>query len=182
MSDLTPAGRGATGVPDPATGRPARAGGAQARPGLAARQAALVDALTRGAPVPAGFDARRVEIARVALLRKRAGEVARHWPMMAAGLGPGWLPAFSAWAAARPTRGSLRDGWDLARELLARRTLPEMAAPELAVREATLRYDIGGLRPRRAPAVRRVAGSVAVQAAGRVTVFRVPERPAGRTR
>ena len=51
----------------------------------------LVAALTAGAPVPPGFDARLVEAARVALLRKRAGEVARQWPQLAAALGAGWL-------------------------------------------------------------------------------------------
>ena len=140
---------------------------------LADRQAALVAALTAGAPVPPGFDARLVEVARVALLRKRAGEVARQWPQLAAALGTGWLPAFTAWAATRPTRGSLRDGWDLARDLASSRALPRAAGEELAAREATLHYDgTTAPRARRAPAVRLAGGSVVAQFAGRVRTLR----------
>ncbi|GIF77542.1 hypothetical protein [Asanoa siamensis] len=105
---------------------------------LASRQAALVRALTSGAPVPPGFDARLVGVARQALLRKRAGEVARAWPMLAASYGEDWRSEFAAWAAARPTNGSLRDGWDLARSAAPR---SGAAAAELAAREATWRYD-----------------------------------------
>jgi hypothetical protein len=140
---------------------------------LAERQAELVAALTSGAPVPDGFDGRLVEIARVALLRKRAGEVARQWPMLAAAFGRGWTGQFAGWAAARPTRGSLRDGWDLARELTERDALPLPAGEELAAREAGWRYDgRSAPRPRRAPALRRAAGSVVLQIAGRVRTLR----------
>jgi hypothetical protein len=140
---------------------------------LAQRQADLVAALTAGAAVPPGFDARLVEAARVALLRKRAGEVARQWPELARALGPGWHRHWSAWAATRPTRGSLRDGWDLARELAARHELPAGAGAELAAREATLVYDgENAPRPRRTPAVRSAAGSVVLQLAGRSRVLR----------
>jgi hypothetical protein len=137
---------------------------------LAARQAELVAALTAGGPVPPGFDARLVEVARVALLRKRAGGVARHWPQLAAM--PHWQAEFAQWAANRPTRGSLRDGWDLARDLAGRGVLPAAAAEELAAREATWRYD-GRTDPRRrrAPAVRRAGTVVVVQFAGRVRVL-----------
>ena len=106
---------------------------------LAERQAALVKALTCGAPVPSGFDSRLVEVARVALLRKRAGEVARQWPELAAAFGPRWLREWSAWAAAWPTRGSLRDGWDLARDLAARGSLPREAGAELSARSSRFR-------------------------------------------
>jgi hypothetical protein len=138
---------------------------------LGARQEALVAALTAGGPVPPGFDDRLVEVARVALLRKRAGEVARHWPALAAT--PRWRADFAAWAARRPTRGSLRDGWDLARDLAARGALRGAAADELAVREAAWHYD-GDTAPRhrRAPALGRGGGAVAVQIAGRVRVIR----------
>src|SRR3954454_8116585 len=142
---------------------------------LADRQAELVEALTSGRPVPEGFDGFRVEAARVALLRKRAGEVSRQWPLLAAGFGTGWMQEFARWAATRPTRGSLRDGWDLARELAARGALPATAGEELAEREAMWRYD-GAFtpRPRRLPTVRSAAGSVAVQIAGRVRILRRP--------
>ncbi|GAA0804220.1 hypothetical protein [Spirilliplanes yamanashiensis] len=142
---------------------------------LADRQAALVAALTAGAPVPPGFDARLVEVARTALLRKRAGEVARQWPLLAAAHGPRWPATFAAWAAARPTNGSVRDGWDLARAQAASGVLPRLAAEELAAREATFRYDgTGAVRRRRAPALARAAGAVAVQVGGRVRLLRRP--------
>ena len=144
-----------------------------ARDQLAARQAELVAALVSGAAVPAGFDARLVGAARVALLHKRAGDVARHWPLLASGLGGDWLPTFRSWAATRPTNGSLRDGWDLARELAAGDRLPAPAAEELAAREAGWRYD-GASAPRRRhrPALGRAGGVLVVQVAGRVRLLR----------
>jgi hypothetical protein len=140
---------------------------------LAARQAALVAALVAGGPVPAGLDARLVGVARDALLRKRAGEVARHWPVLAAALGADWLPTFRAWATGRPSPGAWRDGWDLARELAGRGGLPAAAGEELAVREVTWRYDgRAAPRRRRLPAARRVGRAVVVQVAGRVRALR----------
>ena len=140
---------------------------------LAERQAELVAALTSGAPVPEGFDGRLVGAARAALLRKRAGEVARQWPLLATAIGSRWMGEFTAWAAQRPTQGSLRDGWDLARDLAARDSLPASAGEELAGREAAWRYDgVSAPRVRRAPALRSAAGSIAVQIAGRVRILR----------
>jgi hypothetical protein len=145
---------------------------------LRERQAELVGALTSGAPVPEGFDDRLVGAARVALLRKRAGEVARQWPMLAAALGPRWVGEFAGWAARRPTQGALRDGWDLARDLESRRELPAAAGTELAIREATWRYDgQAAPRSRRTPAIRSAAGSVAIQIAGRARIVRSVRRP-----
>ncbi|HEY7271420.1 MAG TPA: hypothetical protein VH502_01720 [Actinoplanes sp.] len=146
--------------------------------GLRERQAELVEALTSGAPVPYGFDGRRVAAARVALLRKRAGEVARPWPMLAAAHGPRWTAEFARWAARRPTQGALRDGWDLARDLESRSELPAAAGAELAIREAGWRYDgRSAPRIRRAPAIRSAAGCVAIQIAGWVRVVRSVRRP-----
>ncbi|MGC4880454.1 hypothetical protein ACLQ26_29785 [Micromonospora sp. DT43] len=145
---------------------------------LAERQAALVAALVAGGPSPAGFAAGPLAAARAALLRKRAGEVARHWPLLAAGLGAAWPATFADWAADRPTAGSLRDGWDLARTLRERDALPPGGAEELAVREAGLRYDgRAAPRPRRLPAVARAGGAVAVQISGRVRLLRPAARP-----
>ena len=142
---------------------------------LRERQAELVEALTSGGPVPHGFDGRRVEAARVALLRKRAGEVARQWPSLAAAFGRQWPGIFGGWAARRPTSGALRDGWELARDLESRGELPAAAGAELAIREAAWRYDgRSAPRIRRAPAIRSAAGSVAVQIAGWVRVIRRP--------
>jgi hypothetical protein len=140
---------------------------------LAERQAALVAALTAGAAVPPGFDSRLVETARVALLRKRAGEVARQWPELTLALGTGWWVPGAAGPPPRPTQGSLRDGWDLARALAARNELPAAAGAELAAREAALVYDgESAPRRRRTPAMRTAAGSVAIQVAGRVRILR----------
>ncbi|GAA4577632.1 hypothetical protein GCM10023176_51520 [Micromonospora coerulea] len=144
---------------------------------LAARQAELVAALVAGGPLPAGFAPAPVDAARRALLRKRGGDVARHWPLLAAGLGAAWPATFGGWAAGRPTNGSLRDGWDLARELRDRGVLPALGAEELAVREAAARYDgHRPPRPRRLPAVGRAGGAVAVQLAGRVRLLRPASR------
>lgn len=138
---------------------------------LADRQAELVASLTSGSPVPPGFDPRLVETARVALLRKRAGEVARSWPALAAAHGPKWKHEFAQWAAKRPTQGSLRDGWDLARDRGP--ALSPEAALELAEREAAWRYDgESAPRPRRAPALARTPGGFVVQIAGRVRTYR----------
>ncbi|MGK5676637.1 hypothetical protein ACSNOB_27810 [Micromonospora sp. URMC 106] len=144
---------------------------------LAARQAELVAALVAGGPLPPGFDPTALTAARAALLRKRAGDVARHWPLLAAGLGADWPATFARWAAGRPTGGSLRDGWDLARDLRDRGALPPLGAEELAAREATDRYDgHGPPRPRRLPGWGRAGGAVAVQVAGRVRLLRPARR------
>jgi hypothetical protein len=161
-----------------AAGRTLRGGDHAGQPGggprsLADRQAELVAALTSGQPVPVGFDLFKVDAARVALLRKRAGEVARQWPMLAAAFGDGWKKEFADWAAARPTQGSLRDGWDLARDLHTRGALPATAGEELAEREVRWTYDgVSAPRPRRGPAMRSAAGAVVMQIAGRVHVLR----------
>ena len=135
-----------------------------ARSDLAARQAELVAALVEGTPDPAGFDAGRLAVARRALLRKRAGEVAAVWPLLAA-LCPDWPATFAAFVADRAPAGALRDGWDLARDLLRRGQLGDAAAVELAEREVALHRDG---RRRRLPAVRRCPGGVVVQIGGRV--------------
>lgn len=146
---------------------------------FAARQAALVAALVAGAEVPDGVDARHLAIARRALLRKRAGEVAAAWPLLATSLrdsaGETWAASFAAWAARRPPAGSLRDGWDLARHLAAAGELAPLARAELAEHEVTWRYD-GRAAPsrRRLPAVRRIPGGLVLQMAGRVRTIRLP--------
>jgi hypothetical protein len=136
---------------------------------LEAAQAELVAALTGVGPVPVGFDAGRLEIARKALLRKRSGEIARTWPLLASSLGDRFLPRFAEFAVHRPTSGSWRDGWDFARQLAATSALPADARLELAERELVWRYD--GIRPprrRRWPAVTAVNGRVLVQVGGRI--------------
>src|SRR5262249_44037118 len=86
----------------------------EARARLAVQQEGLVAALVAGGDVPDGFDAVRVAAAARALRRKRAGEVARAWPMVAAAYGSGWTATFASWAADCPPRGSWLDGYDFA--------------------------------------------------------------------
>ncbi|MER7277631.1 hypothetical protein ABT369_24650 [Dactylosporangium sp. NPDC000244] len=107
--------------------------------GLAEQQQALVASLVAGGELPPGFDGPAVQATRVALRRKRAGEVARTWPLLAASYGPSWPATFAAWAEGRPPNGSLRDGWDFARAMGT--SLPDLAREELAEREAAFTYD-----------------------------------------
>jgi len=131
-----------------------RRDGVSGTDGLAERQAALVAALVTGAPDPPGFDPVRLAAARRALLRKRAGEAAKHWPVLAASLGPRWATTFAAHHAGREPGGALRDGWDLARALRPRLTAD--AAAELREHEILWRYDGGAPpRPRRLGRLRR---------------------------
>jgi hypothetical protein len=69
---------------------------------LARAQAALVDALTRGAPPPPGFDAGRVALAARALSSKRARGIARACPAAARALGSEFERAVADYAATCP--------------------------------------------------------------------------------
>ncbi|GEL24968.1 hypothetical protein PSU4_39220 [Pseudonocardia sulfidoxydans NBRC 16205] len=135
---------------------------------LAAAQAALVDSLVAGAAVPAGFDDVRLATVRRALLRKRSGEIARTWPLLAAAHGQHWAGVVATHLDGVAPGGSLRDGFDVARALRAAGQLPPSAAEELASREAGWRYD-GTSAPtrRRVPTVRRGGGALFVQVGGR---------------
>jgi hypothetical protein len=104
---------------------------------LADGQAALVAALVAGADPPPGFDQERLRATRTALLRKRAGEVAAAWPVLAASLGRQWMVTFADWARDRPPRGALHDGMGLARELAAAGRLTAQARAELRVRSGS---------------------------------------------
>jgi hypothetical protein len=131
---------------------------------LAARQAGLVAALVTGEPVPHGFDVARIDATRRALLRKRAGEAATAWPLLAASLGAEWPRVFAAHHAGHEPSGALRDGWDVARALHRRGELSTAAGAELAEREAALRYD--GHRhptPRRLTRLRRAVAMLAAR-------------------
>jgi hypothetical protein len=138
-----------------------------ARERLETQLTQLTEALVAGAPMPAGFDPRLFGVARSSLLNKRAGEVAHSWPRLAEALGPQWRRAFREWAAERPPKGSLCDGFDFARYLAVTGGLPpgpgrEHALAELAAREGHWRYD--GTRPPRLrklpPFARRWVGKV----------------------
>lgn len=138
MRRATAAGRG------PATRRGGsvvdRAGSA-GHGSLADRQAALVASLVADGTPPTGFDAARLAATRRALLRKRAGEAAKVWPLLAASLGSGWARVFATHRAGHEPVGALRDGWDVARALREDGELGAPAAAELAERESALRYD-----------------------------------------
>jgi hypothetical protein len=112
---------------------------------LAARQAELVAALVAGGADPPGFDPARLDATRRALLRKRAGEAARVWPMLAGSFGKEWPAVFGEHRSGHPPVGALRDGWDVALALRAGGRLTPDAADELAVpavaQETELRYD-----------------------------------------
>lgn len=125
---------------------------------LADRQSELVRTLVAGGQVPTGFDGALLAAARKALLRKRAGEVRRVWPCLAASYEDRWVPVFSAWADGRPSRGSLRDGHDFARA----HPPTGQAAIELMVHDA---------RMRRYPTIRVGHGVVVLQFAGRIRVI-----------
>ena len=114
---------------------------------------------------PAGFDRDRLAVARRALVRKRAGEVAAVWPLLAASLGSRWHDTVAAHVTGRAPAGALRDGWQLARDLGRCGELSDAAAVELAEREVTLHHDG---RRRRLPAARRCGGGAVVQIGGRV--------------
>jgi hypothetical protein len=125
---------------------------------LAAEQAALVRALVGGGPVPGGFDPERVRATSAALGRKRAREVARAWPVLAAELGGDFVGRFLAFAARRPPPGrggALADGLAFARALARSGDLPGnarveamLAAAHLSARPARLAVTLTG-PPRR---------------------------------
>ena len=139
---------------------------------LAAAQAHLVAALTGTGTVPPGFSPSRVEIARKALLRKRCGEIAKNWPVTAALLGERFGAEFARWAAARPTQGSVQDGWNFLAYLAARAQLPAPARLELAERRLQWRHRPGEHpHRRRFPAARIVQGRLLIQIGGRVRAF-----------
>ncbi|MFE3441515.1 hypothetical protein ACFXNW_00625 [Nocardia sp. NPDC059180] len=69
---------------------------------LGEQQAALVRALVAGDATPPGFDDEALRAAETALLRKRAGILARHNPMLADAAGPAFEQEFASWARGRP--------------------------------------------------------------------------------
>ncbi|MFD6155250.1 hypothetical protein ACFWF7_15770 [Nocardia sp. NPDC060256] len=76
---------------------------------LAERQAALVRALVAGSPIPDGFDTEAVAAAARALLHKRAGEVARRFPLLVHACGDDFTERFLAWATGKPKTSTASD-------------------------------------------------------------------------
>jgi hypothetical protein len=139
----------------------------EARDRLAAGQAALVRALVGGGPVPGGFDPGRVRATSTALARKRAREVARAWPVLAAELGEEFTGRFLAFAAGQPPPargGALADGLAFARALSGQGRLPGnarvealLAAAHLSPSPARLAATLAG-PPRRLVVILRLPG------------------------
>ncbi|MFJ5224971.1 DUF692 domain-containing protein [Streptomyces sp. NPDC088400] len=127
-----------------------------ARERLALAETALLSALVAGAPVPPGFDSRRLAVQSRALAAKRADVIAKVAPELPEILGDGYRPAFLAYAAHRPmSAGYRRDALDFAEHLLIDGR-PERSA---ARRRLTLWWEerAGARPPRRATRLVRVA-------------------------
>ncbi|MFJ4855225.1 DUF692 domain-containing protein [Streptomyces sp. NPDC088730] len=113
-----PAGPSPAPAPAPAPVRGA-AGPDAARDRVAVAQASLLSALVAGAPVPEGFDHRRLGVQSRALAAKRADVVAKVAPELPEILGQGYRDAFLGYAKARPmSAGYRRDALDFAEQLL----------------------------------------------------------------
>jgi len=125
---------------------------------LAKRQAEVVRCLVAGGPVPEGFDPGRLEATRKALLRKRAGEVGRAWPELAASYGDRWHETFAAWADGKAPLGSMLDGYDFALE----------HAPSGAAAVELMVYEVGRRKP---PAFQYRHGVLVINISGKVRVF-----------
>lgn len=110
---------------------------------LREQQESLVRALVAGGPPPPGTDAARVDVALRALLRKRASEVAWHWPVLMSD--PAVRDRFAAWADGRPKESSYADGLAFARAELGDGRLSRAARDELRRRGPRRRL---GLRRR----------------------------------
>ena len=66
------------------------------------RQAELVAALVADGPDPDGFDPDRLAATRRALLRKRAGEAAKVWPLLAGSFEEKWPAVFGEHRSGHP--------------------------------------------------------------------------------
>ncbi|MFE4500790.1 hypothetical protein ACFRFQ_13085 [Rhodococcus sp. NPDC056743] len=93
---------------------------------LAARQEALVRALVAGGELPPGFDTEDAAVVSAALIRKRAGEVAHHLPMVRHTLGDRYLALFTAWADERPKTSSQADAQAFVAHLQGTGELPRL--------------------------------------------------------
>ncbi|WP_067649140.1 hypothetical protein [Nocardia harenae] len=70
---------------------------------LATRQADLIRALVANGPTPPGFTPDDLTPTATALLRKRAGLVAKRYPLLAQQAGPDFPDKFITWAKGRPS-------------------------------------------------------------------------------
>jgi hypothetical protein len=111
-------------------------------PDLAEQQRAVVRALVAGGPLPPGFDARRLELTRLSLLRKRARGVAAHWPAL--GAIPDFQRRFLEWAGNRPPESGHAEGLAFGHSL--GRDLPPAARVERVLAgTGRVARDAGGI-------------------------------------
>jgi hypothetical protein len=114
---------------------------------LAKKQASLVRALVGQAPVPAGFDAARIQLYGQSLVEKRIGGVALVWTRLAAALGKNYAPLFREYAKRfpHPRWGhGLVDGLVFARWLDRAGLLPDDGQLEKLGIEIRSRLDARG--------------------------------------
>ena len=147
-----------------------------AREKLAEAQAALVRALAQGSPIPAGFDAERVNETAASLLSKRRRWVERSWPRLAAALGSAFRSRFEAWARKNPMElesSPLADGRRFADALLATNELPDAAREELLFFELRYRLTAHGLTARSGLVLKSMRVGAARLLAARLPGWRV---------
>jgi hypothetical protein len=124
---------------------------------LAEKQSALVAALARGAPAPAGFDPRRVRQAAKALLRKRSSAAAKAFPRLARALGAVFDEHFACYAAIVPLGRNANPALDarsFARWLSAQGRLPDEGQLEALEFDLHFKQQDGTHAPRRGFALR----------------------------
>ncbi|CAM3828224.1 hypothetical protein [Smaragdicoccus niigatensis] len=91
---------------------------------LAKQQEALVAALVAGGPPPAGFDSLALQATAVALLNKRAGEVAHRAPDLTYQLGAEFAARFREWASSRPKTTTAADTVSFRDHLISEGIIP----------------------------------------------------------
>ena len=124
---------------------------------LAARQAALVQALAGQGPPPANVDPERLAACAKSLAVKRRRAVARTWPELTRALAAQFAELFAVYAQQVPLPGDgspLADGRWFAKWLAAQGNLPDAGRLEMLAVDLRYVQTAAGLRPRRGPIVR----------------------------
>jgi len=126
---------------------------------LGLHQQQLVRALILGGPVPAGFDASRVEVTARQLVEKRWCRVGDLRPALHRSLGPTGSARFFSYASAfpLPAGGAEADALCFCQKAVPAGELSFEARIEHAAARARYRSPGGGLVPRHGPFVTRVA-------------------------
>jgi hypothetical protein len=110
---------------------------------LASDQARLIAALVAHAPVPPGFDARRVRLSGRSLIQKRMRAVERIWPELARVSGDEFTSIFAEYARQNAARGggARDDAVGYARELAGRKLLPVRLRVRLCIIRLTTWFN-----------------------------------------